>query len=72
LVGNKSDLESKRIVKVPEVEELCKKKKLKHFLVSAKNGQNVNALFKDLAERLAKKYLKTEKSIKKTGLIIGS
>lgn len=49
IAGNKADLETQRVVNNAEVEKYAKQHNASHFLVSAKNGMNVNELFADLA-----------------------
>lgn len=49
IAGNKADLENQRVVNNAEVEKFAKQHNAAHFLVSAKNGMNINELFADLA-----------------------
>lgn len=53
--GNKVDLENDRVIKEEDLQELASKYKGKAFLTSAKTGQNVEAVFKALAEAMAEK-----------------
>ncbi len=53
--GNKADLENERVIKEPDFKDLAAKYKSKAFLTSAKTGQNVEAIFKGLAESMAAK-----------------
>ena len=55
LVGNKSDLEDRRQVSKEEGEELAGKYGLHFYETSAKTGDNVDAIFKDSANEIAKK-----------------
>ncbi len=53
--GNKVDLESERVVKEEDLQELASKYKAKAFLTSAKTGQNVENAFKELALGISEK-----------------
>ena len=53
--GNKADLESDRVVKEQDLNDLAAKYKVKAFLTSAKTGQNVENLFKALAVGMSEK-----------------
>jgi len=53
--GNKIDLENDRVIKEQDLQELASKYKGKAFLTSAKTGQNVEAVFKALAEAMSEK-----------------
>jgi len=53
--GNKVDLENDRVIKEEDLQELASKYKGKALLTSAKTGQNVEAVFKALAEAMAEK-----------------
>lgn len=43
-----------------EAETLAKESGAKHFVVSAKNGNNISELFKDLAERVHAKQAQSK------------
>lgn len=53
--GNKVDLENDRVIKEEDLQELASKYKGKAYLTSAKTGQNVEAVFKTLAEAMSEK-----------------
>jgi small GTP-binding protein len=53
--GNKIDLENDRVIKEQDLQELASKYKGKAYLTSAKTGQNVEAVFKALAEAMSEK-----------------
>ena len=55
LVGNKSDLEDKRQVSTEEGQELAEKYGLQFYETSAKTGDNVNEIFYNSADEIAKK-----------------
>ena len=55
LVGNKSDLEDKRQVSTEEGQELADKYGMLFFETSAKNGQNVEEIFQNSANEIARK-----------------
>ena len=55
LVGNKSDLEDRRQVSKEEGEELAGKYGLHFYETSAKTGDNVDDIFKDSVNEIAKK-----------------
>lgn len=49
LVGNKVDLEVERNVNVDDVKSLCNEMSLLHFDVSAKTGEGISEMFKEVA-----------------------
>jgi small GTP-binding protein len=53
--GNKSDLENDRVIKEQDLQELAGKYKARAYLTSAKTGQNVETVFKTLAEAMSEK-----------------
>ncbi len=55
LVGNKSDLEDRRQVSKDEGQELADKYGLQFYETSAKTGDNVDAIFYNSADEIAKK-----------------
>jgi small GTP-binding protein len=55
LVGNKSDLNDRRQVNTEEGQELADKLGIPFFESSAKTGKNVNEIFQNSAEEIAKK-----------------
>ncbi|KAJ3428762.1 ras-related protein rab-5c [Anaeramoeba flamelloides] len=57
VIGNKSDLDSKRVVSVERAQEWAKKKNCLYFETSAKSGSNVEELF----ENICKKYIQKTK-----------
>ena len=52
LVGNKIDKVNSRKVSIKEVKDYSIPNKLKHIEVSAKNGDNINVLFNQIADQL--------------------
>ena len=58
LVGNKSDLADKRQVSTEEGQELAVKYEMKFYETSAKTGENVNDIFYDSVNEIAKKWTK--------------
>ena len=56
LVGNKIDIGNKREVSKEEAEQFAKLNNLKYYEASAKNGDNVEKLFYDLAEEITREY----------------
>lgn len=50
IVGNKSDLESSRVVSKEQAEAYARKIGVDHHLASAKTGHNVNDIFRILTE----------------------
>ena len=60
LVGNKTDLEDKRVVSTKEGEDLAQKLNLSYIETSAKTGANINDAFKMLALQMIKRYVFTE------------
>ena len=55
LVGNKSDLEDRRQVSKDEGQELADKYGIQFYETSAKTGDNVDAIFYNSADEIAKK-----------------
>jgi small GTP-binding protein len=53
LAANKADLEAEREVRVEELAELATAMDAKYLLTSAKDGRNVEAAFRTLAEMMA-------------------
>jgi small GTP-binding protein len=53
--GNKVDLENDRVVKEEDLKELASKYKAQAFMTSAKTGQNVEPMFKELALAISEK-----------------
>jgi len=51
IVGNKSDLESHRQIKLADAEDYAKQLGVQHFSASARTGSNVKTIFKTLTER---------------------
>jgi small GTP-binding protein len=60
LVGNKIDLENKRLVSNEEGEELAQKLELSYIETSALTGENINDAFRILALQMIKRYFTTE------------
>ena len=50
IVGNKSDLESNRVVSKDSAEAYARKIGVDHYLASAKTGHNVTDVFRTLTE----------------------
>ena len=62
LVGNKSDLMFDRKVSDEKIEKFAEKKEMKFFEASAKDGTNVDRIFKEMAQLILKN--KTDEEIK--------
>ena len=54
LVGNKKDLENERIISEENGKKLAEKYNFLFFEASAKNGENINDVFKKLSEEIIK------------------
>ena len=64
LVGNKSDLESERVVSKEEGEKFKEEKKLDKFIeTSAKTGENARSALLEAAKLLYKDYLKAKQNL---------
>ena len=64
LVGNKSDLNDQRVIKIEEAEEFAQHKKLSFIEVSAKTGRNITLLFEKLTNKLIQNFKEREKNNK--------
>jgi len=60
LVGNKSDLDSKREVPLEEGERLAKKHGFDFYETSACSGDNIETLFKNTAGKILRRIEKGE------------
>ena len=58
MVGNKTDLSDERCVSTKEGEELAKKLGVLFIETSAKNGDNINALFETLLRHTPRSGMK--------------
>ena len=70
LVGNKCDIQDQRQVNKAEGEEYAKKKSIKFFEVSAKEGTNVNEVFECLVKDILKSYSPNEKYKKRASRML--
>lgn len=52
IVGNKTDLSSKRVVSAQQGQQLAEKSKLQYFESSAKSNSNVTEIFKYVAQKV--------------------
>ena len=60
LVGNKLDLEEKRVISKEEAMSYCKNKDILFLETSAKSGDNINKIFYQLAEKELESPLSNE------------
>ena len=69
LIGNKNDLEKERQVKKESVINYCKEKLFNYMEISAKNNNNIEKMFKEVAYQLYNlvKKNKTTKTISNSG-----
>ena len=68
LVGNKSDLEDKRVITKEEGEKFKEEKNLDKFIeTSAKTGENAQEVLLEAAKLLYKDYLKAKNILRKAG-----
>eukprot|EP01121_Diplochlamys_sp_Union-15-3_P016602 TRINITY_DN5687_c0_g1_i1.p1 TRINITY_DN5687_c0_g1~~TRINITY_DN5687_c0_g1_i1.p1 ORF type:complete len:205 (-),score=25.92 TRINITY_DN5687_c0_g1_i1:88-702(-) len=56
IVGNKSDLEHKKQVKIADAQQLCKRLKCSHVVVSCKTGENIKLLSDTIGKELIEVY----------------
>ena len=70
LVGNKCDIQDQRQIKKEEGEEYAKKKNIKFYEVSAKEGTNVNEVFEYLVKDILKSYSPNEKYKKRASKML--
>ena len=56
ILGNKSDLREERKISEEQINEYINKKKFIYYETSAKNGENIDKCFKDIAEKLIEQY----------------
>lgn len=68
IVGNKKDLEDQRVINKEIIERFSNKTKLKCFEVSAKDGTNIDLIFKEITNLVFEN--KTEEEIKKEYMLI--
>ena len=58
LIGNKKDNIAEKYFSEEEIEDFCKKNEIdNYFEVSAKNGENIHELFRDVVRRLYIKFI---------------
>ena len=70
LVGNKSDLESERVISKEQGEKFKEEKKLDKFIeTSAKTGENARGALLEAAKLLYKDYLKAKQTLASGGSI---
>jgi small GTP-binding protein len=69
LIGNKNDLEKERQVKKESVINYCKEKLFNYMEISAKNNNNIEKMFKEVAYQLYSlvKKNKTDKRVSSSG-----
>ena len=67
IVGNKTDLEDKRVINKERMEHYSKKENLECFETSAKTGANVDAIFQKIGELILAN--KTEEEIREEFII---
>ena len=60
LVGNKIDMENQRVVSKEEGEKMAASYGLKFFECSAKTGENVEEIFKDIVTKTVENFSKVE------------
>ena len=60
LVGNKIDMESQRVVSKEEGEKMAASYGLKFFECSAKTGENVEEIFKDIVTKTVENFSKVD------------
>ena len=62
VVGNKIDLGDKRVIKKERIEQFAKEKNIQCFETSAKNGENIENIFKEITRLIVGN--KTEEELK--------
>lgn len=63
LVGNKKDLEVNKKVDYDNVREIAEQNNIRHLLVSAKTGENINLIFEKICELLPEDVVKLNDQI---------
>ena len=56
ILGNKSDLREERKISEEQIDEFISKQNFVYYETSAKNGENIDKCFKDIAEKLIEQY----------------
>ena len=64
LVGNKSDMESKREISIEDAEYFSNEYDISYIEVSAKTGYNIDNIFKNIYKQLIEDIIEQEKNIK--------
>lgn len=68
IVGNKCDLEDKRVVKFDEASEYATKKNYLYSEASAKSGTNIESLFQKVISDYAPKIVKKTEKKRRSGI----
>jgi len=77
LVGNKSDLDGKRVVSLEQGKELAKQYNIPFFETSARDSTNIDSLFTNSTKTFVENQkslggIRKEKSISKPGVNLGN
>ena len=65
LFGNKIDKNLERSVNVEDVDDFCKRNNLIYYETSAKDGKNINDVFKNIGKKLIEEFNDDGKNIEK-------
>ena len=72
LVGNKIDLEDERIINKETAENFANKKEIKYFETSAKEGKNIDLIFRELAELIMSNKLEKPSETENNNILSSS
>ena len=63
MAGNKCDMENLRKIKKSEADKYAQENNIRHYQVSAKNGDGIDSVFVDLCEEIYKQKFASEEVV---------